>query len=66
MKIYRISPLTTLNKIAQKNWGVTGKKKLTLFLWENLETSLELLAYQYSLLKSNILRREGDTNSKLT
>jgi hypothetical protein len=51
MKIYRISPLTTLNNIAQKNWGVTGQKKLTLFLWENVKTSLELLAYQYSLLK---------------
>jgi hypothetical protein len=31
--------------------GVTGQKKLTLFLWENVKTSLELLAYQYRLLK---------------
>jgi hypothetical protein len=36
--------------MAQKNLGVSGQKKLTLFLWENLETSLGLLAYQYRLL----------------
>jgi hypothetical protein len=27
--------LTTLNKMAYRNWGVTGKKKMILFLWED-------------------------------
>jgi hypothetical protein len=34
-----------------KNLGVPGKKKITLFLWEEVLTTLELLVYQYSLLK---------------
>jgi hypothetical protein len=42
LKIYRINPLTTLTKIAQKVRGERRPKKLTLFLWENVETSLEL------------------------
>jgi hypothetical protein len=28
-----------LNKMAYKNWGVTGHKKLPLFQWEGVETS---------------------------
>jgi hypothetical protein len=39
MKPSRIASLTALNKIAYKNWGLAAHKKITLFQWEEVETS---------------------------
>jgi hypothetical protein len=36
IKISRIGPLTALNKMALKNWGVASHKKITLFLWRDV------------------------------
>jgi hypothetical protein len=40
MKISRISPLTTLNKMAYKNRGVPGQKEINIVLMGRRETLL--------------------------
>jgi hypothetical protein len=54
MKISRIGPLTTLYKIRG-----SGHKKLILFLWEDVETSLVLLGLRFRLLNSYIVSMEN-------
>ena len=42
--------------MALKNWGVASHKKITLFLWKDVKTSLVLLALRFIPLKDEFFR----------
>jgi hypothetical protein len=63
MKPSRIASLTTLKKMAYKNWGgVTGITKLTLFEWEDVETSEDCATDPLSLLVMRAVEPQDNIN----